>query len=129
MKKYLFIVLLVGVCFSKNIDHNYDLDFGNIFRDSRLIKNMIDNKPIKLESFNVKMDTIVYNFGKPSKKRRGSITKKISMEGDELSSSKFHYSKYAKNSTILKSNRKVRYKYAPTPTTPTSCIFRLKWAI
>lgn len=119
MKKYLFIVLLVGVCFSKNIDHNYDLDSGDIFRDSRLIKNMIDNKPIKLESFNVKMDTIVYNFGKPSKKRRGSITKKISMEGDELSSYKFYYSrnlfnsKYAKKakSTILKSNRKVKYKY------------------
>ena len=72
---------------------------------------MIDNKPIKLESFNVKMDTIVYNFGKPSKEKRGSITKKIDMEGEELSAGKFYYPYYAKRSTILKSKRKVKYKY------------------
>ena len=111
MKKYLLIVLFVGVGYSKNIDHNYDLDLENIFRESRLIESMTRNKSIKLESFNVKLDTIVYNFGKPAKKRQGSITRKVSTEGDELSSSKFYYSKYSKSSTILKSNRKVRYKY------------------
>ena len=73
MKKYLLIVLFVGVGYSKNIDHNYDLDLENIFRESRLIESMTRNKSIKLESFNVKLDTIVYNFGKPAKKRQDSM--------------------------------------------------------
>ena len=99
---------MIGVCFGKKADYALD---ARALLNVGLIKNIIRDKHIILESFKVEKDTIVYKFGKGEKRKRGSITRKISKEGEELSSNKFLYPRSMSKSKEFNAQRKIQYNY------------------
>ena len=113
MKKYLFIVLLVGVCFGQITTEKQADDYfrlrSNDAMPSEVLKNLIDIKSIVLSSFDVQKDTVIYSYGKGKNKKLASVRKDVSLHGDEKN---FRKIKLAyKSVTNGWHSQKIKYKY------------------
>ena len=112
MKKYLFIVLLVGVCAGHTTEKQADDYFrlrSNDAMPSEVLKNLIDIKSIVLSSFDVQKDTVIYSYGKGKNKKLASVRKDVSLHGDEEN---FRKIKLAyKSVTNGWHSQKIKYKY------------------
>ena len=110
MKKYLFIVLLVGVGFGQTLKQAQD-EFrlrSNDAMPSEVLKNLIDIKSIVLSSFDVQKDTVIYSYGKGKNKKLASVRKDVSLHGDEKN---FRKIKVAYKSVTNGWHRQEREKY------------------
>ena len=90
MKQYFLIILLVGVCFTQSYKDQLKKQAMDNFRlrsnpvlPEQVLNNMIYTKSINLISFDVKKDTVIYKYGTGVKEELASITRNISLHGEE----------------------------------------------